>query len=489
MAIAVNGYGACYTAIGTAAKTAVISGYTLKAGCIIVIVFVNGNSAKNPTLNISSTGTGNFYPGYPLTSLPANYKALIQFDGAYYNLLNPPVSSSGGSSDNGWQNVKSFGAKGDGTTDDTNAIQAAIKAGNQVYFPSGTYIVNQLTVENANNVVLWGYGATLKKKSGSVTWTRIIDISATDTMKILGLTFDGNKANVAGSPEQGCGSIYATGLTHFLFQDLKICNSYYGVDNLDNCQYGDIVNCIFEDIDVGILGMGVANLYINIENCTFTGGTSEGISFGIYTPITSSDFAKIGYHDHIVISNCRFINKNANCIQLRNVKNVFISNNYFERTDSTKTTIGIAIDPDEVKNVSVLPDNIVIQSNQIKGMLYEGVKITNGTNMVVKDNYFDGVNSFNILCKCPCIIKNNIFANIKTSSTVIYAQSNDIKILDNYIKLDNAAVSCAIGVSSATAGIEIIDNVLSKSSTNKSPGIAYSNSSSSACIISGNYGI
>ena len=44
-------------------------------------------------------------------------------------------------------NVQNFGAKGDGITDDTAAIQRAIDAaaaagGGQVYVPTGTYIVS-----------------------------------------------------------------------------------------------------------------------------------------------------------------------------------------------------------------------------------------------------------------------------------------------------------------------------------------------------------
>jgi hypothetical protein len=51
--------------------------------------------------------------------------------------------------------VKDFGAKGDGVTDDTAAIQAAIDSGRPVFVPAGTYyLATPLQVENGN--VIYG---------------------------------------------------------------------------------------------------------------------------------------------------------------------------------------------------------------------------------------------------------------------------------------------------------------------------------------------
>ena len=44
--------------------------------------------------------------------------------------------------------VKDFGAVGDGTTDDTAAINAALAASNHVYFPPGPYAVTSITIGN-----------------------------------------------------------------------------------------------------------------------------------------------------------------------------------------------------------------------------------------------------------------------------------------------------------------------------------------------------
>jgi hypothetical protein len=46
------------------------------------------------------------------------------------------------------QNVKNYGAKGDGVTDDTAAIQAAINAGGTTYFPPGDYLAAGLVAQN-----------------------------------------------------------------------------------------------------------------------------------------------------------------------------------------------------------------------------------------------------------------------------------------------------------------------------------------------------
>lgn len=58
-------------------------------------------------------------------------------------------------------NVKWFGAKGDGTTNDQTAFENAIASVDDIYVPTGTYIVNYITINR--NIRLTGSGRTNTK--------------------------------------------------------------------------------------------------------------------------------------------------------------------------------------------------------------------------------------------------------------------------------------------------------------------------------------
>ncbi|KRA96200.1 mannuronan epimerase [Pseudomonas sp. Root68] len=113
-------------------------------------------------------------------------------------------------------NVQNFGAKGDGITDDTAAIQNAINAaaaagGGQVYMPTGTYIVSGGEEPSdgclmlKSNVYLYGDGmgaTTVKVADGSDTKITGVIRSAygeqTHDFGVSNLTIDGNRDNTTG---------------------------------------------------------------------------------------------------------------------------------------------------------------------------------------------------------------------------------------------------------------------------------------------------
>ena len=89
--------------------------------------------------------------------------------------------------------VTDFGAKGDGTTDDTAAIQAAINSGvGSVYFPTGTYIVSGITL--VSNQKLYGNGSSSIIKSTNATADAtqgVFNATSISNVEICDLKFQG----------------------------------------------------------------------------------------------------------------------------------------------------------------------------------------------------------------------------------------------------------------------------------------------------------
>ena len=116
--------------------------------------------------------------------------------------------------------VKDFGAVGDGVTDDSAAISAAIDAGSTIIFPKGTYSVGSsgtITKTNIHNKTLIGHNAALKKAGPTgIFWFR-----ESSNIVIKGLEFDGDKTTISVDLASNSGLAFATG-------DLKVNNTFLG---------------------------------------------------------------------------------------------------------------------------------------------------------------------------------------------------------------------------------------------------------------------
>ncbi len=105
-------------------------------------------------------------------------------------------------------NAKLYGAVGDGVTNDTPAVAAAIAAANAagggtVFFPPGTYLLEEdagacIVMTSVDNITLCGAGVgctTLKQADGQET--HVISMSNVSNIAIRHMTIDGNRANNA----------------------------------------------------------------------------------------------------------------------------------------------------------------------------------------------------------------------------------------------------------------------------------------------------
>lgn len=100
------------------------------------------------------------------------------------------------------KNVKSYGAKGDGVTDDTAAFTTAIaaSAGGVLVVPEGTFIVSGITIDVALELRI-REGGTVKLKNASNA--NVITISHSDVIIRGAGCIDGNRANQSAGSQHG----------------------------------------------------------------------------------------------------------------------------------------------------------------------------------------------------------------------------------------------------------------------------------------------
>lgn len=144
--------------------------------------------------------------------------------------------------------VKDFGATGNGTTDDTNAINTALAAAHtqakSLFFPPGTYLCNTLTSGNLlsfdltglSNITIYGSGATIKTTLNSASTMLSIQCFALSTgFRISNLAFLNTHGKITGIT----GGIFETGTSG---------------QNIDTTF---ILNCKFTGFSQAIGGQGI----------------------------------------------------------------------------------------------------------------------------------------------------------------------------------------------------------------------------------------
>lgn len=184
-----------------------------------------------------------------LTSMLSSFgttDAKVLFNGVPTNLKDIISTNA-----NVFYNVKAspYNAIGDGSTDDTLAIQAAFTAaglanGGIVYFPAGTYKVTSATLISTNAITLLGTGGNGSIIKNFGTGTAAITISGNNT-EIHGLGFTSNAttgfvATLTGADPKFYGCIFTTGTGGSMFSTPSACAPvFYGCTfNISNASTG-----------------------------------------------------------------------------------------------------------------------------------------------------------------------------------------------------------------------------------------------------------
>lgn len=408
----------------------------------------------------------------------------------------------------GVHSVKNYGAVGDGTTDDTAAIQSAITAAGveegTVYLPPGTYkITAPLTIPDNTTLAGAGNGSVIKHVN--VTPFNGIYVSGKTGVVVRDLMLDGNsKQGGKGlSFVGGCSScqavrVYAKNWSSYFFWiqgsdycTMTDCTVDGTADNgfeMLEASYCTFENCIVRNLTAGnAFNLWAGTKHSSVIGCIadLTGGDTTATGIAVTTDGSGETTEDILISGNVIVNPAYGIHL------------IGTAANAGDLADITKVARNVTITGNTIRGYTNCPVrlNAGVQGVTISGnSLYAGTSpLGNAIGVIVSGTVQDVVISGNVSTGGKCFLGANGMPGLVCVGNLILSPvpvgiSNGV--LRAAINLTGATCTGAIitgnriidpgtpddlasGIALNTSGVLVADNVVTESRTGAARGMAY----------------
>ena len=327
--------------------------------------------------------------------------------------------------------LSDFGAVGDGTTDDTDAIQTALNYCKDVYIPSGTYVFSKTLYVKSGTTLHGDGGASVLQLADSFTLT---PYTWRDDSELVA---DHNRYPMImiETTESGCmlSNFKLRGQTdHFYDKNcdgISVFGSNHVLDNLVVEKINFFPSDFSGRVNNGVgYGIRIAGTTVTVRNCTVNECGYEGIGLEDADTVTVEG-CTVGYAMQTGLQIHR------NCQHIHIVNNTIIC---FNGNTTYRPGITLhAIAPYVLKDINISGNYVVSTIMVANGGSENDVRVCNNFLTGINVNDFDETdnryrekwviigNTFtqNVKAKCDKIlIANNIFT--MNGTNIIYVKSN-----------------------------------------------------------------